>query len=105
MKFFKFLAIVFPIYALLVLFSVFILNFNHNLQLPEILGKILELLGISTIIITLPFTPLLKSLGFYTTAYWSFPTFNGIAISFLIWELIFVVLYFVFRNKSRKLTS
>lgn len=64
-----------------------------------------EILSMSAILPSLPFTPLLKSLGMYVTAYWSLPTTGGIILSAVIWEIIFIVLFLVIRKRRNSLLS
>ena len=83
MKFFKFLSLVFPLYIIL------------SLILP------FGLLKISLVMFTLPFTPILKGLGMYVTAYWSLPTTLGIILSAVIWEIVFLGVFFLIRKPKK----
>jgi len=100
MKFFRFLAIAFPVYVGIAYLASYILNLTSysEIRLPNLLDQFLQILGFSLIIPSLPFTSILKSLGMYVTAYWSLPTTGGIILSTLIWEVIFVSLFFGIRK-------
>lgn len=96
MKFFKFLFIAFPIYITLSFIATFILN--SGAKLPSVLDQTLQLLGMSVVIFTLPFTPVLKGLGMYVTAYWSLPTTSGILLSAVVWEIFFILVFLIIRK-------
>lgn len=96
MIFLKFLSIGFPFYICLSFIAIFILN--SGTKLPSVLDQTLQLLGMSVIIFTLPFTPLLKSLDMYVINYWSFATTSGIILSAIIWEVIFILAFLIIRK-------
>lgn len=72
------------------------------MQLPSVVRTLSEILAMSVILPTLPFTPLLKGLGMYVTAYWSLPTTSGIILSAAIWEVFFVLAFFLVRKLKNK---
>lgn len=100
MKFFKFLSTAFPIYVGIAMLSPYILE--SGIGLPNLLEQFLEILGMTLIVITLPFEPLLKIFGMWTTAYWSFPTTTGIILSSIVWEIILVVVFLIIRSRKIK---
>ncbi len=101
MKFFKFLAIAFPIYVAFIL----IVETIDSQMIPEFIDSILQILALPLLLTTLPFTPLLKALGMYVVAFWSFPTTNGVIFSAVIWEIIFLFLFWWFKKKSRSISK
>jgi hypothetical protein len=102
MKFFKWLSIIFPIYGFMGTITVFALN--HEGQSPYFLELVLRIVGFSLILLSKPFAPLLKAMGMYTPAYYSFATTGGIVLSLIIWEAIFLVIYFFFSHIKKDLT-
>jgi hypothetical protein len=99
MKFFTFLPIAFPIYIGFSYLAMSLLN--SGAHFPSTLDTILQFISLSPFIFTLPFTPLLKSLGMYTSGWLSLPTTGGLVLSLALWEIFFVLMYLYVRARNK----
>lgn len=94
---FRDLSILFAIY----IFFILVLSFyeDSHVFIPDVIE---EFIFITLLIITLPFDPILRRLGFLVQGGFSFPTTEGVILSLAIWELVLISLYVFFKKRLLK---